>query len=426
MLKYIFLLALFVSIQSLDNGLARTPPMAWLTWERFRCNVDCTNDPSNCISERLIKEMADKMVEDGYLDAGYEYIIVDDCWPAMQRDENSRLQPNKTRFPSGIKALADYVHSKGLKFGIYEDFGTLTCGGYPGSLNYLELDAQTFADWTVDYVKLDGCYADIKLMPEGYPRMGQFLNKTGRPMVYSCSWPAYEVGEGVQPNYTRIAEFCNLWRNYDDIQDSFQSLQSITEWYASQQETLALSHGPGNWNDPDMLIIGNYGLSYGQAKAQMALWAIFAAPLVMSVDLRTIEPWFAEILKNKNMIGINQDKLGIMGKRFLQRSGVELWRKPLDSNNTAFVFFNPLPYGTPTSIRVTLKELGLTNEKSYLFYESFSGKLIGKYDEGGDFSVTVDPSGSVFAFVAQPYNGISSIKNKLELGKKKEKFLQSE
>jgi hypothetical protein len=387
---------------ALDNGLARTPPMGWLTWERFRCNIDCDNDPENCISERLIREMADRISDDGYLEMGYEYIIVDDCWLAATRDANNRLQPDAARFPNGIRALADYVHSKGLKFGIYEDFGTLTCGGYPGSIDHLELDAQTFAEWTVDYVKLDGCYADIKLMPEGYPKMGYYLNQTNRPMVYSCSWPAYEVFNNVQPNYTRIAEYCNLWRNYDDIDDSFDSLHTITEWYASQQDTLAPVHGPGNWNDPDMLIIGNYGLSYGQSKAQMALWSIFAAPLIMSVDLRTISPWFKEILLNKNLIAINQDSLGKMGKRFLIRNNVELWSKELENGKTAFVFFYPLPYGTPAAVQVTLKELNLTEYSLYNFYESFSGDLIGQFKSAGTFNTSVEPSGSVVAFWAEP------------------------
>lgn len=146
------------------------------------------------LSERLVRQMADRLVDDGYLDAGYEYLVIDDCWLAHHRDPvTQRLLPDPDRFPSGIPALADYVHSKGLKFGIYEDFGTLTCGGYPGSIDHLELDAQTFAEWTVDYLKLDGCYADVKVMDEGYPKMGYYLNQTNRPIVYSCSWPAYQV-----------------------------------------------------------------------------------------------------------------------------------------------------------------------------------------------------------------------------------------
>lgn len=357
--------------------------------------------------------MAERMVSDGYLDMGYEYIIVDDCWLAKSRDQNGRLQPDPERFPNGIRALADYVHSLGLKFGIYEDFGTLTCGGYPGIIDHLELDANTFAEWTVDYVKLDGCYADVQVMDYGYPKFGTYLNETDRPMVYSCSWPAYQVFSKMDPNYQLIAKYCNLWRNYDDIDDSFDSVYTITKWYASQQETLSEVHGPGSWNDPDMLIIGNYGLSYGQAKAQMALWCILAAPLIMSNDLRTIKPEFADILLNKNMIAINQDKLGIMGKRILTVNSVEIWSKPLLNDYTAFVFLNHLPYGTPTQVKVSLYDLGLIRYKAYNFYEAFSGNFTGQYMYKDVLSVQVDPSGSVYAFWTQPVTPTTKSKPKL-------------
>lgn len=389
-------------VLALDNGLARTPPMGWMTWQRFRCNTDCKNDPENCISEHLIREMADKMVSEGYLAAGYEYLIVDDCWLSHKRDANSKLQPDPDRFPSGIRKLADYVHSKGLKFGIYEDYGTLTCGGYPGSIDHLELDANTFAEWTVDYVKLDGCYADVKVMDKGYPEMGYYLNKTNRPMVYSCSWPAYQVFAKIDPNYKSIAEHCNLWRNFDDIDDSWDSVMTITEWFATNQDELSVVHGPGHWNDPDMLIIGNYGLSYNQAKSQMALWAILSAPMIMSVDLRTMKPWFKEILQNKNLIGINQDKLGTWGKRILTINNIQIWSKPMSGDRTAFVFLNPQPYGTPSNVQVTLKDLGLVNSENYNFYEMFSGDLIGQYASKDQFKAIVEPSGSVYAFWAEP------------------------
>lgn len=148
-------------------------------------------------SEDLFKRTADLMVSEGYLDAGYEYIIIDDCWLANERDENGRLQPDPERFPSGIKALADYVHKKGLKFGIYEDYGTKTCAGYPGILGHLEIDAKTFADWEVDYVKIDGCNANSSTYPEGYTAFGKYLNETGRPIVYQCQWSTYEEVNGI-------------------------------------------------------------------------------------------------------------------------------------------------------------------------------------------------------------------------------------
>lgn len=239
-------------------------------------------------------------------------------------------------------------------------------------------------------------------MDEGYPLMGSYLNKTNRQIVYSCSWPAYQVYFKMEPNYTKIANHCNLWRNYGDIDDSFESMNDIVQWYALKQDNLALYHKPGSFNDPDMLIIGNYGLSYNQAQAQMALWSILSAPLIMSVDLRDIKPEFEEILKNKNLIRVNQDKLGIMGKRFLIRNGVELWSKLLSDNKTAFVFYNPRPYGTPVRIKVSLENLGLIKNNNYNFYEMFSGNFIGKFNSTDIFMVSVKPSGSVFSFWSDP------------------------
>uniref|UniRef100_A0A7N6BIA4 Alpha-galactosidase n=1 Tax=Anabas testudineus TaxID=64144 RepID=A0A7N6BIA4_ANATE len=178
--------------EALDNGLALTPTMGWLHWERFMCNINCDKDPDNCISEKLYMQMADVMVKEGWKDAGYEYVCIDDCWPSHDRDAKGRLQADPRRFPGGIKKLADYVHSKGLKLGIYGDVGKNTCAGYPGSLGYYEVDAQTFADWGVDLLKFDGCYMNWTLLGEGYVNMSKALNKTGKSILYSCEWPLYE------------------------------------------------------------------------------------------------------------------------------------------------------------------------------------------------------------------------------------------
>ncbi|CAH0551475.1 unnamed protein product [Brassicogethes aeneus] len=296
---------------SLDNGLALTPPMGWLTWQRFRCETDCANHPNECINESLIKSMADQMASKGYLEAGYEYIIVDDCWASKERDMHGRLQGDLERFPSGMKALADYVHEKGLKFGIYGDYGNFTCGGYPGSLQYLETDAMTWADWGVDYLKLDGCYVELEGIDQGYGMMTKFLNQTGRPIVFSCSFPAYV---GIKANLSAAVEYCNLWRNYGDISDTFEDVKDIADWFGDNQKQLMPFAGPGHWNDPDMLLIGNFGLSLEQSKHQMTIWAILAAPLIMSVDLRAISDESADILQHPKLIRINQDPLGIQGE----------------------------------------------------------------------------------------------------------------
>ncbi|KAH8041523.1 hypothetical protein HPB51_016968 [Rhipicephalus microplus] len=239
-------------VLGLENGLARTPPMGWLAWERFLCNIDCVDDPENCVSERLFKEMGDAFVMHGYREVGYKYVNIDDCWMANQRDASGRLQANRTRFPNGIKHLANFLHSRGLKLGIYGDVGTKTCEEYPGSKKHLLLDAQTFAEWDVDMVKMDGCFANITEYRKLYPDFGDAINKTGRPMVYSCSWPAYQVFSNVTPNYTLIGHHCNMWRNYVDIADSWRSVEKIIDYYAKNQEALVAAAAPGRWNDPDM------------------------------------------------------------------------------------------------------------------------------------------------------------------------------
>jgi len=391
---------LFQLNQALENGLARTPPMGWLAWERFRCNTDCENDPENCISEKLFMKMADLMVSEGYLEAGYNIISLDDCWLDHKRSSTGKLQSDPSRFPSGIKALADYVHARGLLFGIYEDYGNFTCGGYPGILYHLDTDAQTFADWGVDYVKLDGCYADPAEMDQGYPEFGALLNRTGRPMVYSCSWPDYQIEEGIKPNYSYIGSVCNLWRNFDDIDDSWASVSSVIDYYGDNQDVLIPAAGPGHWNDPDMLVIGNFGLSFEESRAQMAIWAVLASPLMMSVDLRTIQPDMKAILLNKNVIAVNQDPLGIQGRRVYKKSGIEIWVKPVlptvgKSHSAAVVVFNRRIDGTPTRVSITLRELGLDSAYGYQVQELFDGLNLGVRRPGDLLSLNVNPSGVV-------------------------------
>ncbi|XP_071477917.1 alpha-N-acetylgalactosaminidase-like isoform X1 [Diadema antillarum] len=393
MKTFLVLIALCGVSMALDNGLARTPPMGWLAWERFRCNIDCKNDPKNCISENLFKEMADRLVEDGYLDAGYEYVNIDDCWSAKQRDSQGRLQADPDRFPSGIKALADYVHKKGLKLGIYADYGNFTCGGYPGSLGHLEVDAQTFADWGVDMLKMDGCYADPHTMKKGYPEMTKYLNQTGRPILFSCSWPDYERATGITVDYKLVAENCNIWRNYDDIQDSWDSVLSIIDYYTKEQDTLVPVAGPGNFNDPDMLIIGDFGLSFEQSRAQLAMWTIFAAPMFMSNDLRTIRPDFREMLLNKDVINIVKDSSGHMGKRVLQDHNVEIWTRNLTLGEYATVI---LYRGTdaPLNYTTSVKKFGYA-AGIYDIEDMFTGRDYNDFSTDDSFSIVVNPSGAV-------------------------------
>uniref|UniRef100_A0A914DL66 Alpha-galactosidase n=1 Tax=Acrobeloides nanus TaxID=290746 RepID=A0A914DL66_9BILA len=226
--------------------------MGWMSWTKFYCQIDCVKYVNACINADLYMSQADRMAADGFLQAGYVSVHIDDCWMADQRAPNGSLLANATRFPNGIANLADYMHQKGLKLGIYEDYGTKTCGGYPGSYGHLDIDAQTFAAWKVDYLKLDGCYISTNLMPDGYPQMEVALNKTGRPIEYSCSWPAYLIGDQKDVNYTIIGQSCNLWRNYDDISRSWNSMLGIIKWYVLMQDKLIPANKPGQWNDPDM------------------------------------------------------------------------------------------------------------------------------------------------------------------------------
>lgn len=399
LLKKVLLLTLVAQVQMLENGLMRQPPMGWLAWERFRCNTDCDKDPKNCISERLFMEMADRLAQDGWRDLGYVYLNIDDCWIG-ERDSTGVLVPDRKRFPKGIAFLADYAHSLGLKLGIYEDLGNFTCMGYPGTtLDKVVQDAQTFAKWKVDMLKLDGCFSTPEERAEGYPKMSAALNATGRPIAFSCSWPAYEGGLPPQVNYKLLADICNLWRNYDDIQDSWSSVLAILDWFVAHQDILQPVAGPGHWNDPDMLLIGNYGLSFEQARSQMALWTILAAPLFMSTDLRSISPQNIDILQNTLMIKINQDPRGIQGRRVIQDPNyIEVFLRPLVNHAYAVVFFSrrtDMPYSYSSSLR----QLNFTDSTVYEAQDVYTGDIISNLKPTTNFTVTINPSGVVMWYL---------------------------
>ncbi|XP_065074857.1 alpha-N-acetylgalactosaminidase-like [Ochlerotatus camptorhynchus] len=390
----------------LENGLARTPPMGWMSWERFRCITDCKKYPNECISEQLFKRMADLMVSEGYLEAGYDYVNIDDCWSEMQRDSSGRLVPDKKRFPNGMKHLADYIHSKGLKFGLYQDIGTHTCAGYPGMKDYFEIDAQTFADWDVDFIKIDGCYADERNMVDDYILFGEFMNKTGRPMLYSCSWPAYQEYNGIIPDYEILKKTCNMWRNWGDIEDSHSSVESITRYFSDNQQRIQPHCGPGHWNDPDTLVLGNYGLSYEQSKSQLAVWTVLAAPFLLSNDLATVPPEIRELLLNKEIIAANQDRLGIQGLMVKTFNKIEIWKRPIlpkvKSELTQVVaFVSRRADGAPYAINVKLADdLGFTDNnyvKGYKVYDLFDKERKPIFvPSNGSFETRINPTGANF------------------------------
>jgi hypothetical protein len=255
-------LALMLSlVHALDNGVARTPPMGWLSWERFGCQRNCRDFPETCISETLYLTQAKLLVDLGFRDAGYVYVNIDDCWSEKQRDEVSgKLVADKLRFPRGIQYLSQTFHSWGLKLGLYGDIGSATCEGYPGFEGHYLLDAQTLADWEVDSIKVDACNANEEMFNITYPSFGRALNATARPILYSCSWPNdyYERRHHWEkPDFLNhgIKQTCNIWRNYYDIHDSWESVTKTIDFWArnSSTDVMVRAAGPGHFNDPDMV-----------------------------------------------------------------------------------------------------------------------------------------------------------------------------
>jgi alpha-galactosidase len=312
-------LALWAGL-SLDNGLARTPPMGWNSWNHFGCDV----------SEQLVRETAHAMVSSGMRDAGYRYVVIDDCWQ-VARDAAGTIVADSARFPHGIKALADYVHGKGLKFGIYTDAGRKTCQGRPGTYGYEVQDARTYAAWGVDYVKEDWCNAEGLVAPVQYAKFRDALAHAGRPIVLSiCEW-------GANQPWDWAPKIGNLWRTTDDISDNWPSMLSNLD-QSSQHRGIA---GPGAWNDPDMLEVGNGGMTGDEYRAHMSLWAIQAAPLIAGNDLRTMSEETRSILTNPEVLAVDQDARGVQG--YLVSSGppeLQVWAKPLQDGSRAVALLN--------------------------------------------------------------------------------------
>ncbi len=305
------------------NGLAKTPPMGWNSWNKFHRNVD----------DKAVRGMADAMASNGMKDAGYTYINIDDTWEGT-RDASGVLRSNE-KFPD-MKALADYVHSKGLKIGIYSSPGPKTCAGYEGSFGHEEQDAKTWAGWGFDYLKYDWCSAsqvyDVKSLPAVYAKMGEALAKSGRPIVYSlCQYGWQDVGEwGAKVGG-------NLWRTTGDISDRWPSMMHIGFELQPGREKFA---GVGHWNDPDMLEIGNGGMTDEEYRTHMSLWCLLAAPLLAGNDLRDMKKEIHDILTNREVVAIDQDSKGVQGIRVAKNGDLEVWEKPLADGSHAVGLFN--------------------------------------------------------------------------------------
>lgn len=315
------------------DKLARTPPMGWNSWNKFGCNV----------SETLIKEMADAIVFSGMKDAGYEYVVIDDCWQTG-RDEKGNIIVDKEHFPNGMKPVADYVHKLGLKFGIYSCAGSKTCQGRPGSRGYQFQDARQYAEWGVDYLKYDWCYNEGQDAKAAYKTMSDALRECGRPIVFSiCEWgenKPWEWGKGVG----------HLWRITADIRDCYDCrfnwggvgvLQIL-----DKALTITQYSGPGHWNDLEMLEIGNGGQTQQEYRSHMAIWSMMSAPLMAGNDIRNMDVLTKEILLNKDVIAINQDKLGKSAFRFVQLNGIDILVKALSDGDVAFLFINRNNFNT--------------------------------------------------------------------------------
>jgi alpha-galactosidase len=312
--------------------LAKTPPMGWNSWNRFGCEIN----------EATVKSQADAMLASGLKAAGYQYVVIDDCWHG-ERDKDGFIQADAKRFPGGMKKLADYVHSKGLQFGLYSDAGSKTCGGRPGSRGHEYQDALSYARWGVDYLKYDWCDTAGLSAPGAYATMSLALLAAGRPVVFSlCEW-------GDSQPWKWAAPVGHLWRTTGDISACFDCVVDQGTWKSwgvlqilDKQEGLRAFAGPGHFNDPDMLEVGN-GMTQAEDRAHFSMWAMLAAPLIAGNDLATMSKETLSVLGAREVISVDQDPLGVQGFRYLTLGALEVWLKPLQGGDVALAFLNRGP-----------------------------------------------------------------------------------
>jgi len=355
--------------------------MGWNSWNTFGGNIH----------EDLIRETADAFIREGLKDAGYEYVVIDDIWEADARVDG-RLTWDTAKFPHGIPALADYVHSKGLKFGIYSCAGSHTCAGMPASYGYEEVDAQTFAAWGVDFLKYDFCFAPAGVDgPKLYQRMGQALRATGREILFSiCEWGSHKPWEwGAKAGG-------HIWRTTGDINDSWESIVDIG---FNRQAGLEAYAGPGHWNDPDMLVVGMYGkgnVAHGgctnaEYRSHFSLWCLLASPLMLGCDVRAMSQATRDIVLNRAVIAVNQDPFGRQGYRVGKTDWaweiVETWAKPLHDGSIAVGLFN---LGERNARRATVawEAVGLHDRRPCQVCNLWTGEDLGVFT--GDFSTLID------------------------------------
>ena len=313
------------------EGLALTPPMGWNSWNTFQTKIN----------DSLVRGIADVMISSGMKDAGYTYLVLDDGWMSMERDSvTGNLVPDPKKFPNGMKVLVDYVHSKGLKFGLYNCAGTKTCAGYPGTRGYEYQDARFYASLGIDYLKFDWCNSAGINAKEAYATMSKALKAAGRPIVFSlCEW-------GTNKPWEWAENVGQLWRTTGDISAVYDGYIDHGTWkqtgvmpIVDLQKGLRKYAGPGHWNDPDMLEVGN-GMSVPEDRTHFSMWCMLAAPLMAGNDLRKMSKETQSILTNKEVIAINQDKLGIEGFQYEDKDSLEVWVKSLENDDWAVCFLN--------------------------------------------------------------------------------------
>ena len=365
-------------VNKAPNGLALTPPMGWNSWNKFACNVN----------EKIVRDSADAMVSSGMRDAGYVYVVIDDCWHGA-RDGNGFITADAQRFPSGMKALSDYIHSRGLKFGIYSDAGRLTCGGRPGSQGHEYQDALTYARWGVDYLKYDWCSTGDRNAQEAYAVMADALRQSGRPIVFSmCEW-------GTAKPWLWARNTGNLWRTTGDIWDSFAKKDKAHDWAHPALEIVDLNEplwpfaGPGHWNDADMLEVGNGGMTPTEYRSHFSLWAMMASPLMAGNDIAHMDESTRSILLNKEVIAVDQDALGVQGRRVWKDGDRELWVKPLTGGARAVLLFNR--GAQPASIRATAEQIGYPPRLRARVRDLWAHRNMRRWS--GALEATVEPNG---------------------------------
>ena len=375
---WMFVLAAMVLLPALSFGqierlsLAQTPPMGWNSWNKFQCNV----------TAEVVKTVADAIATNGMKEAGYEYVVIDDCWQ-VSRDADGNIVADAKTFPQGIKGLADYVHSKGLKFGVYSDAGAKTCAGRPASQGHEYQDALQYAKWGVDYLKYDWCNTGTRNAEEAYSTMSNALLATGRPIVFSmCEW-------GTAKPWLWAKGIGNLWRTTGDIGDRFIGRGKFPDGNCCElglvdivdlQVGLEAYSGPGHWNDPDMMEIGNGGMTTPEYRAHFSFWAMLAAPLISGNDVRTMSADTKEILENKEVIAIDQDPLGRQGRRIKKEGDLEVWGRPLKDGGRAVIFFNRGK--ADGEIGVTWEELAYPGHLSAKVRDLWDHKDLGSFTSG--------------------------------------------